>query len=102
MLLLKILFIAILIMWLVRIVFLRLFPYLLAKFFVNLQRKAQYQQQGYGYSGQTTGGHADAESGRDRAYGQQGKVKIDYIPPHAKRKASTDNAGEFVDFEEIK
>ncbi|WP_036602351.1 DUF4834 family protein [Olivibacter sitiensis] len=101
MLLLKVLFIAILIMWIVRILFLRLLPYLLAKFFVNLQRKAQYQQQGYGYTGQNNGSYAHTRDDYTRA-SQQGKVKIDYIPPQAKRKASTNNAGEFVDYEEIK
>lgn len=104
MLLLEILFITILILWIARILFLRLLPYLMAKLFVNLQKKAQASyQQGYGYNNQAQNHHQYQNRSDYDANAAQGsgKVKIDYVPPQAKRKANTNKGGEFVDFEEI-
>lgn len=92
--LLKILLIAILILWVLRMLATVLFPYLMAMFVGKMQQEAQkqYERQTGSYTG-------------ENAPRPDGKVRIDYVPPReTKNKPSTANGrvGEFVDFEEIK
>ncbi len=89
--LLKFLFIAIAILWMVRLVVRLLLPWAMRKMAQKMMGNAQGQQP-YGSAG-------------DRARQQRqpdGKVRIDYMPPQQKGKQGAKTAGEFVEFEEIK
>ncbi|MCL4639451.1 MULTISPECIES: DUF4834 family protein [Olivibacter] len=92
--LLKILLVAILILWVLRMLVTVLFPYLMAMFVGKMQQEAQkqYERQAGSYRS-------------ENVPNTDGKVRIDYVPPRTtKSKPSTTNGrvGEFVDFEEIK
>ncbi|MFB2121398.1 DUF4834 family protein [Parapedobacter sp. 2B3] len=92
--LLKFLVIAIAVMWLVRLVARLLFPWAMRKMAEKVMGNAQqqYQQRNTTYRG------ANPSERRQ----PDGKVRIDYMPPQDKPKNGAKNAGEFVDFEEIK
>lgn len=87
--LLRFLIITICVLWLIRLVFRLLLPYLFQKVVKKAQHQAtkQYQQQ---YTNQ-------------RSYRKpEGTIRVDYVPPKDKEARAADKAGEFVDFEEIK
>ncbi|MGV3763405.1 DUF4834 family protein [Parapedobacter sp.] len=92
--LLKFLVIAIAVLWLVRLVARLLFPWAMRKMAEKVMGNAQqqYQQRNTTFSG------ASPHQRRQ----PDGKVRIDYMPPQDKPKNGAKNAGEFVDFEEIK
>ena len=92
--LLKFLFIAIAVLWLLRLVARLLFPWAMRKMAEKVMGNAQqqYQQQNTTFRG------ANPNQRRQ----PDGKVRIDYMPPRDKTKNGAKNAGEFVDFEEIK
>ncbi|MEC3881409.1 DUF4834 family protein [Parapedobacter sp. 10938] len=92
--LLKFLVIAIAVLWLVRLVARLLFPWAMRKMAEKVMGNAQQQYQ----QGNTTFRGANP-SGRRQP---DGKVRIEYMPPQDKPKNGAKNAGEFVDFEEIK
>jgi hypothetical protein len=79
--LLKFLFVTICILWLIRLIVRLLLPVLFQKMMTKAQNQAnqRYQQQ---------------NSTPD------GRIKVDYMPPKVKSKV--DDAGDFVDYEEIK
>ena len=52
------------------------------------------QQQG----GYAQGGYTQQ---RQRNHQPEGEITVDYIPPQKKRDVKLDDAGEFVDFEEV-
>jgi hypothetical protein len=81
MLLLRFLFIAILIMYIIRALVRLLLPML----FQGMVNKAQQQGQQQQYRAQKQ---------------PEGKVKVDYIPEN--KSSVPDSAGDFVDYEEIK
>jgi len=95
--LLDFLLFAILIYYIIRAVLRFLVPVL----FEKAVNRAQQQQQQYRQPG-----------GQQRYYDQSSynqnvntseKVKVDYVPPHPKKKGSVpDSEGEFIDYEEIK
>lgn len=58
------------------------FPAVIRNAFGNMQQQTQQQQQ--------------------RPRRPEGSISIDYMPKKEKRKGSTDNLGEFVDYEEVK
>ncbi len=80
--LLKFLFITICIIWLIRIVLRLLLPAIFQKIVAKAQNQAnqRYHQQ------------------QNRA--PDGKIRVDYMPP--KPRTRGDNAGDFVDYEEVK
>jgi len=92
--LLKFLFIAVAVLWLVRVVARLLFPWAMRKMAEKVMGNAQqqYQQRNTAFRG------ANPNQRRQ----PDGKVRIDYMPPQDKPKSGAKNAGEFVDFEEIK
>ena len=92
--LLKFLLIAIAVLWLVRVVARLLFPWAMRKMAEKVMGDAQRQ---YEYRSTTSRG-ANTKERRQ----PDGKVRIDYMPPQDKPKNGAKNAGEFVDFEEIK
>ena len=89
--LLKFLFIAIAILWLVRVVVRLLFPWAMRKMAQKIMGDAAQQQ--YQHH------HNRSRSQQPR---QDGNVRIDYMPPRDKTKQGAKSAGEFVEFEEIK
>ena len=80
--LLKILFITICVLWLLKMVARLLLPMFFHKMMAKAQNQAnqRYQQR-----------HNDTPVGQ---------IKVDYMPP--KEKSRRDDAGDFVDYEEVK
>ena len=92
---LKFLLIAILVLWLLRIVMATLLPWVLRRFARKMQEEAI---KGF----QQAQGTQFRQSGPDRPKKAEGKIQIDYIPPSAQNQNGANKAGEFVDFEEVK
>ncbi len=92
--LLKVLVIAIAVLWLVRLTVRLLFPWAMRKLAQKIMGDAQQQYQ----SRNTTFSGANPNERRQ----PEGKIRIDYMPPQDKPKNGAKSAGEFVDFEEIK
>ena len=82
--LLKILFITICVLWLLRMVARLLLPMFFHKMMAKAQNQAnqRYQQQ------------------HNPNHTPEGRIKVDYMPP--KEKIRGENAGDFVDYEEVK
>jgi len=80
--LLKFLLITICVLWLIKMIFRLALPYL----FQSLVNKAQQQAGQYQQPPQ-----------QKRA---DGRIRVDYVPP--KTKTNGDNAGDFIEYEEIK
>lgn len=89
---LKFLFIAIVILTLLRMAITRLLPWALRRFARKMQEKA------FGAYQQTS---QDPRQRPSESRKPEGKINIDYVPPQAKPSPGAQNAGEFVDFEEI-
>ncbi len=92
--LLKFLFIAILVLWLIRMIVRLALPFLLRKMSEKVmgQTQAQYQQR---YQGNPHGQRPEEQR-------PEGKITIDYVPPRKSYGDGPKKAGEFVDYEEIK
>lgn len=92
--LLKFLFIAILVLWLIRLVAARLLPWLLRRFAKKMQEQAyrDFQAQSQRH----------ARGPREHQRKADGKINIEYIPPKPSNERGSKEAGEFVDFEEVK
>ena len=82
MLLLKILFITICVLWLLKMVARVLLP----MFFQKLMTKAQNQ--------------ANQRYQQQNQNSPDGRISVEYMPP--KEKSRGDNSGDFVDYEEVK
>ena len=91
--LLKFLLVAIAVLWLVRMVARLVFPWAMRKMAEKIMGKAGAQQQYYR-------GNSPYER-NSRQSRPEGKINIDYVPPQQPKKGAK-NAGEFVEFEEIK
>ena len=89
---LKFLFIAIVILTLLRMVITRLLPWALRRFARKMQERAfgSFQQS-----------PQNPYNPRSEARKPEGKINIDYVPPQEKPSPGAQSAGEFVDFEEI-
>jgi len=92
---LKFLFIAIVVLWVLRIVTARLLPWILRRFASKMQEQVfrEFQSQNKQYSRQNP---------REQQRKAEGKINIDYIPPQPPPNNGANTAGEFVDFEEVK
>jgi hypothetical protein len=88
--LLKFLFIAITVLWLVRLIFRLVLPWAMRKMAQKVMGDAQQQYQ-----------HRNAPYNNGRPRQPDGKIRIDYVPPQNQTKGAK-KAGEFVEFEEIK
>ncbi|QPH38150.1 DUF4834 family protein [Pedobacter endophyticus] len=82
--LIKFIFIAILVLWIIRMLIRLILPML----FNNLASKMQQQAGGQGQQQQR------------RQSKPEGSISIDYMPP--KQTGKTDKLGDFVDYEEVK
>lgn len=79
-----------------------LMPFLMKKMAEKLMKKARQQSQqrngqGSFFHYQTFGGQQEQPRPKN-----DGKVKVDYIPPKEEERKGPSTAGEFVDFEEVK
>jgi len=92
---LKFLFIAILVLWVIRLVAARLLPWLLRRFATKMQERAFRE---FSQHRQEPQQHHQKRSTQRKT---EGKINIDYIPPQSAPNKGN-SAGEFVDFEEIK
>ena len=88
---LRILFIAIVILTLLRLAITRLLPWALRRFARKMQEKAFRASQP----------PQDFYQRRPQEPKAEGKINIDYVPPQPKPAPGAQKAGEFVDFEEI-
>ena len=88
--LLKFLLVVILVLWLVRMVARLVFPWAFRKVAGRMQAEAQRQYN------QATGRQ------QERRAAPEGEIRIDYVPPQVKTSDRGKQAGDFVDFEEIK
>lgn len=82
----KFLFIAILILWIIRVLFRLVFPVVLKSVFGNMQQQQQQQAR---------------QSGQDQTRKPEGSLSIDYVPPQQKH-GNADKLGDFVEYEEVK
>ena len=78
----KFLIIAIIVLWVIRLLMRIIFPMVVKNAFSKMQQQATGQQQ--------------------RPVKPEGTISIDHMPPKEKRKGNTDNLGDFVDYEEVK
>jgi len=92
---LKFLFIAILVLWIIRLIVASLLPWILRRFATKMQEQVFREFQGQGKSEQ----YADPRQEQKKP---EGKINIEYIPPQQSNTNGPSKAGEFVDFEEIK
>ena len=83
MLLIKFLFIAVIILWIIRVIVRLLFPVMLKNMFGTMQQQAA-----------NAGQHQHSAK-------PEGSISIDYMPKKEK-KGNADKLGDFVDYEEIK
>lgn len=81
--LLNFILIAIIVLWVIRLLFRMIFPVMLKNVFGNMQNQATGQQQ------------------QQRSNKPEGSISIDYMPKKEK-KGNADKLGDFVDYEEIK
>jgi len=79
---LNFLLIAIIVLWVIRLLVRMIFPAVIRNAFGNMQNQAQQQQQ--------------------RQRRPEGTISIDYMPQKEKKKGNADKLGDFVDYEEVK
>ncbi|WP_343531068.1 DUF4834 family protein [Pedobacter sp.] len=79
---LNFLLIAIIVLWVIRLLVRMIFPAVIRNAFGNMQNQAQQQQQ--------------------RPRRPEGTISIDYMPQKEKKKGNADKLGDFVDYEEVK
>ena len=89
----KFLIIAILVLWIIRVLFRLIFPVMLKNIFGSMEKQAaggqQYQQQ-----------YQHKQQQRQSAK-PEGAISIDYMPKKEKT-GNADKLGDFVDYEEVK
>jgi len=81
----KFLFIAVLILWVIRVILRIIFPMVLKNMFGKMQQQADSMNQN-----------------KQREYQKpEGSISIDYVPPGHKQ-GNSDKLGDFVEYEEVK
>ena len=82
----KFLFIAILILWIIRVLLRLVFPMVLKSMFGKMQQQA---------------GQAKQQQQQQAPRKPEGSISIDYVPPQPKQ-GNADKLGDFVEYEELK
>ena len=82
----KFLFIAIMVLWIIRVLLRLVFPLVLKSVFGKMQQQS-------GYAGQ--------EQQRQPPRKPEGSISIDYVPPQPKH-GNADKLGDFVEYEDVK
>jgi hypothetical protein len=88
--LIRFLIIAISIIYIIRILARIFLPFLFKKAVNKMQEKMNQQQ----------GGYQQPNSGAPKK--PEGTISVDFVPPAPKKKPKLDQAGDFVDYEELK
>ena len=88
--LIRFLIIAISIIYIIRILARIFLPFLFKKAVNKMQEKMNQQQ----------GGYQPPNSGAQKK--PEGTISVDFVPPTPKKKPKLDQAGDFVDYEELK
>jgi hypothetical protein len=83
--LLEFILIAIIVLWVIRVIIRAIFPVMLKSVFGNVQNQA--------------GRHTQQQ--QQRPSKPEGSISIDYMP-QKERKGNADKLGDFVDYEEVK
>lgn len=78
----KFLIIAIIVLWVIRLLLRLIFPMVIKSAFSKMQNQAAGQQQ--------------------RPSRPEGTISIDHMPKKEKKQGNSDNLGDFVDYEEVK
>ena len=82
-----------------------LLPFAMKKLTERMMKKAQQGQGGFTYtytSGNPFGPQSTYQDNKHHQNSSNGKIQVDYIPPREEKRKMAPNAGEFVDFEEVK
>ncbi|MDA9554680.1 DUF4834 family protein [Pelobium sp.] len=87
--LLRFLIITICIIYIIRMLGRIFLPYLFKTAVNKMQDKMNQQQQAY-------------QQYQSQSAKPEGTVSVDFVPPAPKKKPKLDNAGDFVDYEEVK
>ncbi|MCA5004571.1 DUF4834 family protein [Sphingobacterium bovistauri] len=81
-----------------------LLPYAMKKLAERMMKKAQQGQGGFTYtytSGNPFGPQSNYQDVNNHG-NSNGKIQVDYVPPREEKRKVAPNAGEFIDFEEVK
>ncbi|WP_158798570.1 DUF4834 family protein [Pedobacter sp. L105] len=81
----KFLFIAIMVLWIIRVLLRLVFPMVLKSMFGKMQQQS-------GYAGQQQ---------KQQSRKPEGSISIDYVPPQPKH-GNADKLGDFVEYEDVK
>lgn len=84
----KFLFIAVMVLWVIRVLLKLIFPLVLKSIFGKMQQ-------------QQSGGYAGYQQQQQKSSRPEGSISIDYVPPQPKH-GNADKLGDFVDYEEVK
>lgn len=82
-----------------------LFPYAMKKLTERMMKKAQEGRGGFTYtytSGNPFAGESAYNNNSQRNNSSNGQIKVDYIPQKEEKRKINSQAGEFIDFEEVK
>jgi len=82
-----------------------LLPYAMKKLAERMMKKAQQGQGGFTYtytSGNPFGPQSTYQDNNQRNTTSKGELNVDYVPPKEEKRKVAPNAGEFIDFEEVK
>lgn len=88
---LKFLLIAICVLYIIRVLARIFLPFLFKKAVNKMQEKMSQQQQAYQQQNQAA-----------NQTKPEGTLSVDYVPPTPKKKPKLDQAGDFVDYEDVK
>ncbi|MBD1430733.1 MULTISPECIES: DUF4834 family protein [Sphingobacterium] len=82
-----------------------LLPYAMKKLTERMMNKAQQGRGGFTYtytSGNPFGPQSTYQDNNQQQNKSNGQVQVDYVPPREEKRTVAPNAGEFIDFEEVK
>ena len=84
-----------------------LLPYAMKKLAERMMKKAQQGQGGFSYtytSGNPFGAQSTYQDAAQHTHSSKGELHVDYVPPKKEKRKVVVNsdAGEFIDFEEVK
>lgn len=82
-----------------------LLPFAMKKLAERVMKKAQQGQGGFTYtytSGNPFGPQSSYQDFNKNSNSSKGELHVDYVPPKEEKRKVAPNAGEFIDFEEVK
>lgn len=79
-----------------------LLPFAMKKLGEHLMKKAQQSQGGYTFTYTTGNPFSQQRESQYNYQNNKGDVRVDYVPPRKEKRRVAKDAGEFIDFEEVK